>query len=541
MFDAAADFTTGEVVEYRRVMFPPLLGDSMHVPFFSIEDAPGWMTARGYALYQELNPAERLDPLQGHRYASLRQLRAYREQVVGEAYVHHPFFQVDLADDWVAPAPFNTWMQVTQELEELHPWFVCRRQPSSISHHLGASDQCSLAAVIALVLVSHFVPLSHLLSYPIHTLAPATALDLVSHLAPLPHLLPLPLTSISHQDHYVDKLGKGNGKGKPVEEDLDPRIKVTRELYVDRLIPVTTAPKTWTVPHDEAAYKLDVRANTNVLKNKKGNKMRTIDAYIKAEDQDAWDGSTGHAGPKGDVWVYAFTGERVRARRAQVRCKGICVCEFRWNHELDANEREAASPEAILSRFYTRVISSKCKTECDGVPFMILLNNGPNQYGKLYFIGCSKWHPEKRWLHRYHSIPPNVDEEIFRYVLENKGRVPDGTVLNLNVQCVLSTHPRLGLKHCGDHVLDGVIHPAKLLQRRCDTELIILIPVLPPDDPTSTNYYEWLPEYAFQAILILRNGHNHPAHPHIKPSAEDERLLLPPSASQFSAFKTLAF
>ncbi|KAJ7862798.1 hypothetical protein B0H14DRAFT_3863071 [Mycena olivaceomarginata] len=197
-----------------------------------------------------------------------------------------------------------------------------------------------------------------------------------------------------------------------------------------------------------------------------------------------------------------------------------------WNHELDANEREAASPEAILSRFYTRVISSKCKTECDGVPVMILLSNGPNQYGKLYFIGCSKWHPGKRWLHRYHSIPPNVDEEIFRYVLENKGRVPDGTVLNLNIQCVLSTHPRLGLKHCVfSHVLDGVIHPAKLLQRRCDTELIILIPVLPPDDPTSPNYYEWLPEYAFQAILILRNGHNHPAHPHIKPSAEDERLL----------------
>jgi hypothetical protein len=38
-------------------MFPPFLGYSTHVPFFSIEDAPGWMTARGYALYQELNLA----------------------------------------------------------------------------------------------------------------------------------------------------------------------------------------------------------------------------------------------------------------------------------------------------------------------------------------------------------------------------------------------------------------------------------------------------------------------------------------------------
>ncbi|KAJ7817700.1 hypothetical protein B0H14DRAFT_3877419 [Mycena olivaceomarginata] len=543
LFDAAADFTTGEVVEYRRFMFPLLLGDSTHVPFFSVEDAPRWMTARGYALYQELNLAERLDPLRDHRYASLRQLRAYREQVVGEAYVNHPFFQVDRAEDWVAPAPFNTWMRLMQELEAERGRKVNRSEAGSIrSYTPGSSVAASPPRSRTMSLAGRSDRLScspRSRSSSVHpnsrcsygtgsgfssrAASPSTILafdlDIPSMIQPL---------HVESPPALVSPRRRGKGKGKQVEEDPDPRINVTRELYVNRIIPVTTAPQTWTVPRDEVAYKLDVRANPDVLKNKKGNKMRTIDAYIKAEDQDAWDGSTGHAGPKGDVWVYAFSGERVRARRAQLRCKGICVCEFvseelfgdcerfepdeqamrdLWNHELDANEREAASPEAILSRFYTRVISSKCKTECDGVPVMILLNNGPNQYGKLYFIGCSKWHPGKRWLHRYHSIPPNVDEEIFRY-------------------CVLSTHPRLGLKHCVfSHVLDGVIHPAKLLQRRCDTELIILIPVLPPDDPTSPNYYEWLPEYAFQAILILRNGHNHPAHPHIKPSVEDERLL----------------
>ncbi|KAJ7854187.1 hypothetical protein B0H14DRAFT_3449787 [Mycena olivaceomarginata] len=140
MFDAAADFTTSEVVEYRRFIFPLLLGDSTHVPFFSVEDAPGWMTARGSALYQGVNLAEHLDPLRDHRYASLRQLRAYREQVVGEAYVNHPFFQVDRAEDWVAPAPFNTWMWLMQELEvERGRKFVRCCQHSSLSHHLGAS------------------------------------------------------------------------------------------------------------------------------------------------------------------------------------------------------------------------------------------------------------------------------------------------------------------------------------------------------------------------------------------------------------------
>ncbi|KAJ7887000.1 hypothetical protein B0H14DRAFT_3430849 [Mycena olivaceomarginata] len=115
LFDAAGDFTTSEVVEYRRVIFPLLLGDSMHVPFFSVEGVPGWMTARGYALYQELNLAEHFDPLRGYKYAFLH---AYREQVIGEAYVNHPFFQVDRADDWVAPALFNTWMRLMRELEE---------------------------------------------------------------------------------------------------------------------------------------------------------------------------------------------------------------------------------------------------------------------------------------------------------------------------------------------------------------------------------------------------------------------------------------
>jgi hypothetical protein len=92
---------------------------------------------------------------------------------------------------------------------------------------------------------------------------------------------------------------------------------------------------------------------------------------LALQDQDAWDGSTGYASSKGDVWVYAFSGECMRARRAQLRCKDIYVCEFvseelfgdyewfepdkqamrdLWNHELEANEREAASPEAILSR-----------------------------------------------------------------------------------------------------------------------------------------------------------------------------------------------
>jgi hypothetical protein len=87
------------------------------------------------------------------------------------------------------------------------------------------------------------------------------------------------------------------------------------------------------------------------------------------QDQDAWGGSTGSK--KGDVWVYALGGDRVRARCAHLRCQGVCTCEYvsedlfgdcerykpdaaamrdLWNHELDANEHEAASVGSILLR-----------------------------------------------------------------------------------------------------------------------------------------------------------------------------------------------
>jgi hypothetical protein len=37
--------------------------------------------------------------------------------------------------------------------------------------------------------------------------------------------------------------------------------------------------------------------------------------------------------------------------------------------------------------------------------------------------------------------------------------------------------------------------------------------------------YVWRPELAFQAVVFLRFGHNHPAHPQSKPSTQDDRLL----------------
>lgn len=61
------------------------------------------------------------------------------------------------------------------------------------------------------------------------------------------------------------------------------------------------------------------------------------------------------------------------------------------------------------------------------------------------------------------------------------------------------------------HISDGRIRPAKITNRSCPTEMLIFIPV----DK----------EHSHKALVVLRNPHNHPAHPKTKPSAQDRIQL----------------
>ncbi|KAJ7302863.1 hypothetical protein DFH08DRAFT_826189 [Mycena albidolilacea] len=262
---------------------------------------------------------------------------------------------------------------------------------------------------------------------------------------------PVQSTSGASKRSYIfaERL-KGKEKARETDADSDGeegKVKITRELHVNSLTRLTEAPSTWTVPQDNTAYFLDLSECPEVLDEpRKPGIPRRIDVYLRDEDQDAWGGSAGSK--KGDVWVYALGGD----------C-GVCTCEYvseelfgdwkryepnaaamrdLWNHELDANEHEAASVASILSRIYQRVMKSKCDVECNG---------GLNQYGKTYFVGCSKWHPSQRWSHICHTIPPNVDEDTFKYVLEHAGRLPED-IPDINVMCALILHPRIKLTTC---------------------------------------------------------------------------------------------
>lgn len=100
----------------------------------------------------------------------------------------------------------------------------------------------------------------------------------------------------------------------------------------------------------------------------------------------------------------------VRCRRVQLDCNGVDTCECfdesllehcerfepdpeqmreLWNHELDANTREAGDAENIIyrykaniysldiqtyipTRFYSRIQDLRCKVPCEGKPIMRL-------------------------------------------------------------------------------------------------------------------------------------------------------------------------
>ncbi|KAJ7660302.1 hypothetical protein DFH06DRAFT_1044030 [Mycena polygramma] len=589
-FDAANDLTVAEISDYRSFFFPPSVWEATGEVYLSCDDAPAWMTACGYRLWQEHDPTKRLDRSFHPDNALLKDLRGYRDQIIGPAYLKHPFFGLERAKEWVLPAPFATYKQAMDEIQDLRGR-ARRRSPEgyrSSSCHSSPSDHSARRSVSLAsqgrsssapspsrspsgsrspsLVQSRSPSRSRSPSLPrsesIHRALAARLLSGSRAQSPQsrsgtssPHSSRAssqsresqsressPAQSTADSKKAPKRSHKGKGKARETDVDeAEKKVKITRELKVNGVTRLTEAPRTWTVPQDNTAYLLDLSESPDVLDEPRRPGVRkSVDAFIRDEDQDAWGGSTGSK--NGDVWVHAFGEDRVRARRVHLRCQGVRTCEYvseelfgdceryepdevamrdLWNHELDANEREAASAGSILSRFYQRVIKSKCDVECDGVPILVLRSKGPNQYGKIYFVGCSKWQRTQRWSHVYHTIPPNVDEDKFKYVLEHEGQLPEATP-DVNATCSLTLHPRIKLKFCSySHIIDNVIRPAQIIERSCPTELIIFIPV----PPHAGAMYVWQPEFAFQAIVFLRFGHNHPAHPQAKPSTQDDRLL----------------
>ena len=111
--------------------------------------------------------------------------------------------------------------------------------------------------------------------------------------------------------------------------------------------------------------------------------------------------------------------------------------------------------------------------------------------------GAQKWTPAERRLHLHWSIPPNVDEDVSRFVMEHDRKMPD-TPVTVNPKCILTVHPRVALQNCGmwSHCLPclrgilyllmqsvqcsvtlSMVKSAKIQRRPCSGKMLIFVPV----------------------------------------------------------------
>ncbi|KAJ7290383.1 hypothetical protein C8J57DRAFT_1213008 [Mycena rebaudengoi] len=153
----------------------------------------------------------------------------------------------------------------------------------------------------------------------------------------------------------------------------------------------------------------------------------------------------------GNIKVYGLTSDPsqgVFCRRAQLRCNGVHACCERyeldentmrelWSKELDTNEDEEASALGILARSPLILHqgsmpgSSLPNLKCPVTEFLFLF---------LFEI-------YQQYQHLYWPITANIDEDVLRFAIQNNGLLPPGfATLATEHKCVLTVHPRVGLK-----------------------------------------------------------------------------------------------
>ncbi|KAF8198855.1 hypothetical protein K438DRAFT_2115658, partial [Mycena galopus ATCC 62051] len=426
-------------------VFTAALGNPIHDPFFSVENAPSWMTSLGYQLYVLQDDSVESTASWNPEDASSKDLKAYRSLVSHSLYQTHPFFSLENLNDWINPPAFQAYMVSRSEPQTLPNKSIpsISHAPSRASSLLAGPRSRSSSRVSAAVSSRASSPVSfygsEMDAFPPSSHASSPVSINESDVASRPP------SAMSIDGAYASDLGHNSAQAQPDADADSPfparippsapslvtrgqQIKITRQLKVDNLLYVTRVPPTFNVPRTTTALLLDLSASSHLLKKPDGGCM-AVDSFIQAENQDSWDGSGAHT--KGDAWVHNFTSnpnEKIRCRRHALTCNGITKCQFLdpelfaglerfeadenamrelWNHELDQNEAEAASPSGIIARFYNRIQSSKCAIQCDGVPVLVRLTHASSAYGKQYFIGCSKWKRSETGSHLYWPMPPN--------------------------------------------------------------------------------------------------------------------------------------
>ncbi|KAJ7210231.1 hypothetical protein C8J57DRAFT_1540030 [Mycena rebaudengoi] len=107
MFLQAAELSLAEIKYYRNFAFTVALGNPAHDPFFSVENAPSWMTSLGYQLYVLQDDSVESTVSWNPEAVSTKDLKAYRSLILTEKYQTHPFFSLENLDAWINPLAFQ--------------------------------------------------------------------------------------------------------------------------------------------------------------------------------------------------------------------------------------------------------------------------------------------------------------------------------------------------------------------------------------------------------------------------------------------------
>ncbi|KAJ7936884.1 hypothetical protein B0H13DRAFT_2430847 [Mycena leptocephala] len=546
--------------------FTDALTNPHHDPFFSVENAPLWITSLGFQLYALHDDSVIHTTHWTPDDASTRELKAYRSYILPENYQNHPFFGLEDPDAWINPVAFQAYMATHAEPRNIdrESASVSSRAPSRASSSVSmafsrASRASSRASFFPSSRASSPVsnaasdilsfapssrassPVSRRGSRPASAMSVIEIMDSDSENDAEPNTESVPsvaavipkvedLSSVQPLTHLSANSNTAKGKGKAKKS---AQIVITRQLKVDEIVHCTSVPSTFDVPRKPTAILIDLSGSSHLLVTPEG-KFMPVDKFIRGENQESWDGSGGHA--KGDVGVRGFfpdVEKEVWCRRATLKCNGIDKCEYLdptlfagleryeadeeamrelWNHELDQNEAEAASPFGVIARFFTRIQNSKCKVECDGVPILV-----PLTHATSFCIREKIFH----WLLEVEEIGKGLSS-LLAHAAKYQRR--NTAVCNAKSRSFAdrTNDPKSSLcSHCSSsggpetlsHIIDGKIMPAEMERRECGSRMIIHIPV------------EQSPATLHKALVVLRDPHNHPMHPRTKPTTEDKIKL----------------
>ncbi|KAJ7040166.1 hypothetical protein C8F04DRAFT_1391946 [Mycena alexandri] len=442
MFEEAADLPRGEVKAYRTFAFPDALALPDHDPFFSMENAPSWITSHGLQLYLMYDDSVTPDSPWTADNASATQLKAYRGYILSDQYLGHPYFN---------PKPFEAYMSMMYgsfedyrgRRQDSTPF--SSRAPSRVASSVAGSRASSQVSFIPSSRASSPISfISDVMSRPPSAMSDHDFMEDHDSEFPNPDNLPASeklLAPPVPDDQPAPNKGVGKGKAKRRAKAVG-EFKITREHRVDVILDASTVESTWTVPRIPTAIHIDM-SKCDKLTLADG-RVLNLDTFIRSEDQDSWEGSGGHtAGDANTFGIfpddldksilcrrYLFAG----CERFEPDLEGM---QDLWRHELDFNEQEAESVVGIIARFYTRIMNSTCRVKCAGVP----------PYSEqTHFVGCSNWSRNQKGKHLYFAIPQNVNADDLRFAMEHDGLLPPTHQnSNKNKTCVLTVvHPVLG-------------------------------------------------------------------------------------------------